>query len=194
MLAAAPTSLVHGESYQVIGPSGGAGTPVTLAQAQAFFDSLIPGQLRVTSLVVGQPNTTLVIDWLGATTPLNQTVLGSVPSLTITDFGPTPAPAAPAASNVGTYVAVGVGVLALGALAYAMSRSRTTGPVYARDNPLPRKSVVRFVSTMRSGTNRGRTVVGYGRNQERWFESYAAAMKFVDKLGGMAEARAALVV
>ena len=47
------------------------------------------------------------------------------------------------------------------------------------------KSVVRFVSLMLSGANKGRVVVGYGRRQVAWFDSQAEADVFVASLGGM---------
>jgi hypothetical protein len=118
--AATATSLVAGEQYALTGPNAGA--PTSVADAQAGINAIWPGSATVVSVTPGPTTTTVVFNWTGATLPITAAMLTS--GTTLTDLGPTPAPAAPAAaSSWGPTIAIGLGVLAVGALAwYASTR------------------------------------------------------------------------
>jgi hypothetical protein len=149
MLAATPTQFVTGERYQLVGPAPAQASLATVGEAQAEFNSLMPGAVTVVAagLLAGQPTSAVIVfDWIGPTQSV--AALGVSSSVQLTDLGPSasnPAPtvgiqapggASSTSSSTGTYVAIGVGVLALAGLAYLVLTPSVDGRGYAHDNPL----------------------------------------------------------
>ena len=143
-----PTTFTPGERYSMAVPNA-AGNPTSVAQAQAQFDTILPGQLKVVGITLGASNTTMTFDWIGAPLSIAASGFGSG-TVTIMDLGPTPTNSNPnqGASTGNTtliYAGVGVGVVALGGLIWYLAarqkkaksaRELGEGGAGALDNPI----------------------------------------------------------